>query len=586
MAYDQEFFLALAAKGKDAWNAWWRDPANTDVHVTFAGIDFSEAPKDQIDFSGFEFGDHANFSKCKWRGAEWQECEDNRETFTVGRACFTGATFGHGARFNSSAFGNGADFSGVKFVHGASFPNAVFGHGAFFKGAAFGHRASFDSAAFGNRANFNGAAFGEEASFNGATFGERASFEGAAFANPNFTAATFGDEASFTGAAFGDRAKFTSGTFGERANFATAAFGNLASFIGAAFGDQANFAGAAFGELARFDETVFKGRVEITAIPFDKWQAFKALLAAGHPHRDTWSLHGPGPNTLVSISFARARFDGGANFSGRSFNDAADFTNARFYSPPDFDAAASAARIDFSGVHIGFVPPGRLRHWTTESKVPLRLRRLRKIAEDTKNHDLERDLYIEERKAERGVYLHQLLGLDELKKNLEDINEQKKHVWLEWRLRRRARNAHWLGILAKPDKIARLFAHILWIAVMGVYWAVSDYGRSFVRPAVWLVSSGFFFYWSYSEVLAKLMAKAPDIEKYKQAVRMLALGNTVPFVGPLTIDSKVMFCPCRNCSDTLVPPEGYQWLVLGQNILSIILVFFIGLALRNYFRIK
>jgi hypothetical protein len=43
--YDQAFFLALAAKGKDAWNAWRRDPANKDVRVTFAGIDFSEAPR-------------------------------------------------------------------------------------------------------------------------------------------------------------------------------------------------------------------------------------------------------------------------------------------------------------------------------------------------------------------------------------------------------------------------------------------------------------------------------------------------------------------------------------------------------------
>jgi hypothetical protein len=40
---DQAFFLALAAKGKEAWNAWRRDPANKGVRVTFAGIDFSEA---------------------------------------------------------------------------------------------------------------------------------------------------------------------------------------------------------------------------------------------------------------------------------------------------------------------------------------------------------------------------------------------------------------------------------------------------------------------------------------------------------------------------------------------------------------
>jgi hypothetical protein len=76
------------------------------------------------------------------------------------------------------------------------------------------------------------------------------------------------------------------------------------------------------------------------------------------------------------------------------------------------------------------------------------------------------------------------------------------------------------------------------------------------------------------------MGMAPDIEKYKQRVRMLALGNTVPFIGP-------QFLSCLHEKDCLpVPPEDYQLLVLSQNLLSIILVFFIGLALRNYFKIK
>jgi hypothetical protein len=192
------------------------------------------------------------------------------------------------------------------------------------------------------------------------------------------------------------------------------------------------------------------------------------------------------------------------------------------------------------------------------------LRALRKIAEETKNHDLERVLYIRERKAERGVYLRQ---------HFEALKEALKKV----EINEAVLNA---GVLA---------GHGLWIIAIFFYWALSNYGRNFQLPSAWLLLSGFFFYWRYTEVLAQLMANAPDIEKYKQAVRVLALGNTVPFVGPLTIDSKVkefLFCPCLNCPDPLIPPEGYQWLALGQNLLSIILVFFIGLALRNYFRIK
>jgi hypothetical protein len=56
---------AARADGQNAWNAWRRDPANKDVHVIFAGIDFSEAPRDRIDFSGFEFGDLADFSRTE-----------------------------------------------------------------------------------------------------------------------------------------------------------------------------------------------------------------------------------------------------------------------------------------------------------------------------------------------------------------------------------------------------------------------------------------------------------------------------------------------------------------------------------------
>jgi hypothetical protein len=71
---------------------------------------------------------------------------------------------------------------------------------------------------------------------------------------------------------------------------------------------------------------------------------------------------------------------------------------------------------------------------------------------------------------------------------------------------------------------------------------------------------------------------------------MLALGNAVPFVGPLTIDGEIkkfLFCAGDVSAKCLpIPPEGYQWLVLSQNLVSIILVFFIGLALRNYFKIK
>jgi Pentapeptide repeats (9 copies) len=550
--YDQEFSLELAAKGKGAWNEWRRDPANKDVRVTFAGVDFSKGPWDQINFEGFEFWEGADFSQCR------------------GRASFAGASFGNSTCFDGAAFGDEASFAG----------------------ASFGTRVSFAGVAFGARVSFAGAAFGDNATFASATFGDNASFDGAAFGPGAFFAgAAFGNEASFAGAAFGEHANFAKANFGL-AKFTGASFGDEANFIGAEFDSFANFNGAVFGSGAHFDRAIFRGPAGFTGQSREEWERDLPRVPVSQPTiealREKHKKSGSGPDRFLTISFSRARFDGVAVFSGRSFEKTANFTNARFYTPPDFEWCGGTTRIDFTGAYIGFARPGRL-HWTRDSEVPLRLRAFRKIAEETKNHDLERDLYIEERKAERGVYWHQLSGRDELEGKLKEIAEQKRHVWLEWRLKRRARNARWLGLLAKPSQLVRLITHCLWILVMWFYWLFADYGRSLVRPAIALGLSWYGSYRLYRWVLSPTMAQAPDIEKYKEAVWRLALGNAVPFVGPLTVDAEIkkfLFCPLGNCPSPLMPPDGFQFLVIAQNLLSIILVFFIGLALRNYFRIK
>ena len=171
------FFLNLAAKGKVAWNRWRHDPANEDVQVTFAGVDFSEKPRDQIDFSGFEFGDGADFFECIWLSAEWEEIRENTEVFVPGRALFVGATFGDGAQFTGAKFGDGANFTGVTFDAGASFVVAAFGDHAHFANAVFGNEARFDFATFGDFTNFESTTFGITAFFGGITFGNGIFFD-------------------------------------------------------------------------------------------------------------------------------------------------------------------------------------------------------------------------------------------------------------------------------------------------------------------------------------------------------------------------------------------------------------------------
>jgi hypothetical protein len=624
--YDQDFFLALAAKGKEAWNAWRREPTNKDVHVTFAGIDFSEAPRDEIDFSGFEFGDLANFSYCKWHGVIKDEIFI-LVAFTPGIATFTKANFGDEANFTNGDFGDYASFTGANFGDGTIFIDAVFGFGASFAGVVCGGGANFSRTTFGNSANFNRAAFGDgsgfaranepapvtftqaifgsNANFTGAAFGDEASFPNTQFgANADFAGAKFGGWANFTHTKFGRSADFSHTNFGQVANFIDAAFGaeanfvgagfsnsatfertafdNLANFEDAVFGDNATFDGASFANGARFEGvafgwetsfagTNFKGDVEFTGKSENqsgrdiearaRGVGEEARAALKKRHEAPWTGSDFGPDRFLTISFANARFGGEAVFFRRIFDADANFTDARFYYPPDFDAVTYASRMDLTGALIGFSSPGDLLPWTEDSRIPVRLRAFRKIVEETKNHDLERDLYIEERNAERGVHLRQRW------------NDLKKEGWRKW-----------------PRNFLRLAIHGFWISIMFLYWALADYGRNFVVPAVWLILSVPFFYSRFTQVLAPIMHEAgpANAEKYNHAIWALAFGNAVPFVGPLTIDSEIkkfLFCPgFGHCLP--IPPEGFQGWVVAQNVVSIILVFFIGLALRNYFKIK
>jgi hypothetical protein len=109
--FNQAFFLDLAAKGKD--------------DVTFAGVDFSDAPRDGINFARFEFGDRADFSGCKWRGLRWEEIPVDAKAFWPCRAFFTGAAFGAFTNLIGAAFGAFTAFTGAAFGVSARLERAI-----------------------------------------------------------------------------------------------------------------------------------------------------------------------------------------------------------------------------------------------------------------------------------------------------------------------------------------------------------------------------------------------------------------------------------------------------------------------------
>ena len=448
--------------------------------------------------------------------------------------------------------------------------------------ATFGYDACFDNATFGDNAYFS-ATFGDYARFTGATFGD----------NANFAAAIFGKQARFIGAIFGDQADFTNATFGDDANFTAATFGDRSVFISTIFGDWADFSGASFGTWLSFTKASLRGRARFEGWSVEQQAKHLEQYSGGVDKKEQGSRktqHADSrPSRFQGVHFDGATFYDTVSFCHRSFDGPANFTDTRFYRPPDIDGAANVGRVDLTGATIQFVPPTWpwwKPHWTDDPANVVRLRAIRKIAEETKNHDFERDLYIEERKAERGVIWSRLWPQTKAAAKRLTIaslvlvrphriarpamlnwsDPARVRLWRAWRKRAR------LFLLAA----GQLASHALWIVVMAAYWALADYGRSFVRPLFWLVASWAFFRWRYEDVFAPVLQKlramgdlqATQIPQYHDAIHMVALGHAVPFVGAFTVDTDIKkFLLCGNASHcALIPPAGYQGLVITQNL--------------------
>jgi hypothetical protein len=248
-----------------------------------------------------------------------------------------------------------------------------------------------------------------------------------------------------------------------------------------------------------------------------------------------------------------------------------DLTGARFDQPPEFDKCEGTGRIDLYGSRVRFFGkrPRLLRFfskrtelagWTTKSEVGTRLRALRNLADETRNHDLERDLYIEERKAERGILL--------------------VAYWREGKPIKPtfSANCRW---------ISTVLSHCIWIAVMGVYRLLADYGRSFVRPLVALVLSIVVFHCTYSVVLTQ--PSRVSQATFEHGLWAFSIANAVPFVGALTLEKElkeIILCGASSPACEPVPKVAFQLLALAQSIVSGLLLFFIALALRNFFKLR
>jgi Pentapeptide repeats (9 copies) len=359
---------------------------------------------------------------------------------------FTGAHFLANAEFGSTIFAAEATFNGALFVGNAGFRQAEFEGASSFKSAEFGGSADFSSATFVGRAWFDRTKYAGPARFDKATFKRLTTFESAYFHEAaGFKDVTFMKGSRFTKAIFAGLANFHNAKFRANTSFQETQFQNSAEFNGAVFIGYAYFNAAKFAADARFKVSTFEGQVSFENVHFGGDANFHAMRC------------------LSSFSLARAVFDGVPEFIQAEFPQPARLSNVRIH----------RRRIDPGAGWSHPLRSLKLLMTRRDSKAaidnPERYRWLKRLAQSSNDLDRELEFLAGEIRSARWVTE---FPLPLTKPNSKRLGWLRHIPFVFWRPRAWTASArYWFGVLygALSDFGRSVFRPlILWLSVTAI----------------------------------------------------------------------------------------------------------------------
>jgi len=354
-------------------------------------------------------------------------------------------------------------------------------------------------------------------------------FDGCEFNSIELSESTFEKGATFRGA------KFHKGTGIGPQVASQGAF----DFSGAEFFGDVTVDHQLSGAVFVFSKAKFNGKMRIRTGP-----------ATGVFNFQDAKFHGEfrtqGGHKFGWLAFAGAQFGVGDSapsvFRGTTFSLGADFKGACFHGPADFDNTAFERSASFVGCTFHTAPSfhGAQLHKGTLFSDQSRFPRL--------FLDLTSD------------------GASNAYRTLKHaMNEQ--HAWAEE-----------MGFFLLEMRASERRKGLWNRALYKLYDCLSIYGLSAWRPFLWLltvnIGAGLLYSWlagrGWGSWHPKLLA--------------LTLQNAVPFAAALRWEE------VAGANDPTLFPKGalniVPWIVVSQSILSAVLLFLVGLGLRNMFRIR
>lgn len=461
-------------------------------------------------------------------------------------------------------------FSGIVVEYSAEFLFVEFGSPEF-EGASF-QRFICRESRFTGGPNFKDCIFSEYAFFQWVTFGVQACFDGASFNDiTEFKHCEFADHASFLG---GDQDLIIKQA-DTRAKEVPADYSGMIQ-------DRARVSDPSQFRNVSFYGSRFTNRGHIFHSPFEKADTF------GEYCRAAWQIFVMYFQIIqFSISHPQQRksdnIKSGAIFSNRMIVGPLRFNSVTFEQPPDFHGLEPPVGIDLANAKIRFGMrhwPG-IRFWTSEIDVIRRVKRIRSIARESDDLDLERSVFALQRIAERALSWRlwwdkvfdpwivpsvRLQADREAEQRHSGENIEKTKAEKE-RHRRRLRTSF-------RNAVTGIWRPMGLTIMATLYNVFSDFGRSIVRPTLSFMLILFLSAHWYS-------IHADPKSTFDEHLTF-SLANAFPF-------SPTMRNSLKEITNKLFPngiPSEVAMFSVGQTLLESIALFLIILALRNHFRLR
>ena len=489
---------------------------------------------------------------------------------------------GNSARFHGARFEDVARFNRA-LLYLAVFQDAVFDKFAEFRWARFYGSAQFGAVKFGEASSFADTVFQGPGNFNGASFARQVDFRKARFRNrgshARFAKAKFLAPALFDEAQFGGHAEFNEAKFYGGASFAKSVFGFAVNNNGEDEDELADpdrneatdadlriaFQGSEFrdgptGEVAVFDEARFGDLNFRRHANFDDTK-FTRTTPANPSHLPR--AHFKELKCNGGLSMRHAHFGGviEVDFAGSRFEDDVDISEAQFGKDAIFEKCQFKQSLSVAGTRFYGYPDFRnvsFKHYPNlfECSLPTRLASYRR--------------------RERPLIAARIGTLRRIAARTDDEKTE-------------------LRLLVHELKLKGGFASKL-------YGIVSNYGQSWLRPALWLL---FFALVVFPVLQLTVNGRLPSTSDQLQWLvnserSTCAAGEGNIFAAAVEISVKnAMIVGSENetrskrvleCLGAIVPP-GHRTvsgtlLEALQAVLSVVFAFFIGAAVRRRLQLR